>query len=129
MTWLLVGLGGALGSMARHGLNHLVHQRAIASTFPFGIFLVNVIGSVAIGAVAGLLAPGRLHASYEMRIFLIVGVLGGFTTFSSFSLETLNLARNGEWFWAGSYIVLSLVLCLAAVALGYFGVNAFQTRS
>jgi CrcB protein len=59
----------------------------------------------------------------------MIGICGGFTTFSSFSLETLNLARNGEWFWAGSYIVLSLVLCLAAVALGYFGVNAFQTRS
>jgi CrcB protein len=105
--------------MARHGLNHLVHQRAIASTFPFGIFLVNVIGSVAIGAVAGLLAPGRLHASYEMRIFLIVGVLGGFTTFSSFSLETLNLARAGAVGAVGANVALSVVLCLAGASLGF----------
>jgi len=127
MTWLLVGLGGALGSMARHGLNHLVHQRAIASTFPFGIFLVNVIGSVAIGVVAGLLAPGRLHASYEMRIFLIVGVLGGFTTFSSFSLQTLSLAQDGEWMRAGANVVLSVVVCLVAVWLGSV-LGAFVNR-
>jgi CrcB protein len=119
MTWLLVGLGGALGSMARHGLNHLVHQRAIASTFPFGIFLVNVIGSVAIGAVAGLLAPGRLHASYEMRIFLIVGVLGGFTTFSSFSLDTLALMRGGHTLQAVGNVAGQVGLSLLGVWVGF----------
>jgi CrcB protein len=119
MTWLLVGLGGALGSMARHGLNHLVHQRAIASTFPFGIFLVNVIGSVAIGAVAGLLAPGRLHASYEMRIFLIVGVLGGFTTFSSFSLDTLALMRGGHTLQAAGNVAGQVGLSLLGVWVGF----------
>jgi CrcB protein len=119
MTWLLVGLGGALGSMARHGLNHLVHQRAIASTFPFGIFLVNVIGSVAIGVVAGLLAPGRLHASYEMRIFLIVGVLGGFTTFSSFSLDTLALMRGGHTLQAAGNVAGQVGLSLLGVWVGF----------
>jgi CrcB protein len=119
MTWLLVGVGGALGSMARHGLNHLVHQRALTSTFPFGIFLVNVIGSVVIGAIAGLLAPGRLHASYEMRTFLIVGVLGGFTTFSSFSLDTLALMRGGHTFQAVVNVVGQVGLSLIGVWVGF----------
>lgn len=96
MTWLLVGAGGALGAMARHGLNHLVHQRALANTFPLGIFLINVIGSVAIGVIAGLLASDRLQWSYSTRTFVVVGILGGFTTFSSFSLDTLTLFRDGQ---------------------------------
>src|ERR1043166_238097 len=95
-TWLLVGAGGALGSMARHGLNHLVRQRSVVSTFPLGIFLINVLGSVAIGVIAGLLASDRLQWSYSTRTFVIVGILGGFTTFSSFSLDTLTLFRDGQ---------------------------------
>jgi CrcB protein len=96
VVWLLVGLGGALGAVARHALNHWVHQRALASTFPLGIFIVNVAGSVAIGALAGVLASGRLHLSFHARTFLVVGLLGGFTTFSSFSLDTLALVREGH---------------------------------
>ena len=119
MIWLLVGLGGALGSMARHGLNHLVHQRALTSTFPFGIFLVNVMGSIAIGALAGLLAPGRLHASYELRTFLIVGFLGGFTTFSSFSLDTLALMRGGHTLQAAGNVLGQVGLSLIGVWLGF----------
>jgi CrcB protein len=96
MIWLAIGAGGALGAMARHAVNHYVHQRALASTFPTGIFLVNVVGSFAIGIVAGLLAGNRIHLSQHARTFVIVGFLGGFTTFSSFSLDTLALARDGH---------------------------------
>lgn len=123
MIWLLVGIGGALGSMARHGLNHVVHQRALASTFPLGIFLINVAGSVLIGGIAGALASGRVALSYEARTFVVVGVLGGFTTFSSFSLDTFTLLRAGhtaQALWnVGGQVLLSLV----GVALG-FGVAA-----
>ena len=119
MSWLLVGFGGALGSIVRHGLNHLVHQRALTSTFPFGIFFVNVFGSIAIGTLAGLLAPGRLHASYEMRTFLVVGVLGGFTTFSSFSLDTLALMRGGHTLQAIGNVVGQVGLSLIGVWLGF----------
>src|SRR5262245_30044091 len=96
MTWLLVGLGGALGSIARHGLNQLIQQRAVASAFPIGIFAINVTGSAIIGMLAGLLTSERLQLSAEGRTFLIVGILGGFTTFSSFSLDTLTLLRGGH---------------------------------
>lgn len=96
MVWLLVGAGGALGAMARHALNHVIHQRMLASTFPLGIFVINVAGSLAIGAIAGLLASSRLHLGYQTRTFLVVGLLGGFTTFSSFSLDTLALMRDGH---------------------------------
>jgi CrcB protein len=96
VTWILVGLGGALGSMARHALNHVIHQRYLSSTFPLGIFAINVGGSVLIGLVGGLVVSSRLTLSSEARTFLIVGLLGGFTTFSSFSFDTLALFRDGH---------------------------------
>jgi len=102
MMWLAVGAGGALGAMARHGLNHLIHQRTLTSTFPLGIFLVNVGGSVIIGVLAGLLSSQRLQWESHTRTFVIVGILGGFTTFSSFSLDTITLMRAGhhaQAFW------------------------------
>ena len=80
MMWFLVGVGGALGSMARHGLNHVIHQRWLGSTFPLGVFLINVGGSCLVGVVAGLLVSQRWHLSFQARAFVIVGVLGGFTT-------------------------------------------------
>src|SRR5438105_2486768 len=119
MTLLLVGLGGALGSMARHGLNRLIHQRALASTFPFGIFLINVLGSIAIGVVAGLLASGRVHLSFQARTFLVVGILGGFTTFSSFSLDTFTLIRDGQALEAGVNAVGQVALSLLGVWAGF----------
>jgi len=88
--------------MARHGLNHLIHQRTLTSTFPLGIFLVNVGGSVIIGVLAGLLSSQRLQWESHTRTFVIVGILGGFTTFSSFSLDTITLMRAGhhaQAFW------------------------------
>jgi len=118
MIWILVGVGGALGSMARHGVNHLIQSRWL-SAFPFGIFTINVVGSVAIGVVAGLVASGRWSASVEARTFLVVGVLGGFTTFSSFSLDTLTLIRGGHLGYAMWNVGGQVILSLLGVAAGY----------
>ncbi len=119
MIWLAVGAGGALGAMARHGLNHLVHQRALGAAFPFGIFIINVAGSFAIGAVAGLLAGHRVELSYTARAFVIVGFLGGFTTFSSFSLDTLALVRDGHHGLALLNAAGQVLLSLVAVWAGF----------
>jgi CrcB protein len=117
--WLLIGLGGGLGALARHGLNHVVHQRALASTFPLGILLVNVSGSVLIGVLAGLLASGRLRLGMDSRAFLIVGLLGGFTTFSSFSLDTLTLLRTGHLGQAAWNVAGQVGLSLLGVWAGF----------
>ena len=77
MIWLLVGIGGALGSMARHGLNQIIHQRALSSTFPIGIFTINVLGSIVIGVVSGIIASGRWSAPYEARVFVSLHVCHG----------------------------------------------------
>lgn len=119
MIWLAAGAGGALGAMARHGLNHLVHQRALGAAFPYGIFIINVAGSFAIGVIAGLLAGHRVEMSHAARTFVIVGFLGGFTTFSSFSLDTLALARDGHPGLALLNAAGQVVFSLAAVWAGY----------
>jgi CrcB protein len=119
IIWILIGLGGALGAMARHALNHVVHQRWLTSTFPLGLLLVNVLGSVLIGALAGALAGGRLHLGYHARTFLIVGVLGGFTTFSSFSLDTLTLVRGGHHLQAAANVLVQVGLSLIGVWAGF----------
>jgi len=119
MIWFLVALGGALGSMARHGLNQVVHQRALSSTFPLGVFLINVGGSVVIGLIAGAIASDRLQWGYNARTFVIVGVLGGFTTFSSFSLDTLVLLRAGHIAQALINVVGQVSLSLVGVWLGF----------
>ena len=119
MVWLLVGLGGALGSMARHGLNHLIHQRNLSSTFPLGIFAINVVGSVAIGIAGGLIVSGRWSLSLEGRTFVIVGLLGGFTTFSSFSFDTLALVREGHMGQAIWNVAGQVGLSLIGVWAGY----------
>ena len=112
--------------MARHALNHVIHQRALASTFPLGIFVVNVAGSILIGVVAGLVASERIRLGLEARTFVMVGLLGGFTTFSSFSIDTLNLARAGAWGAAVANVAGSVVLCLVAVTIGYAVTAALQ---
>jgi CrcB protein len=119
MTWILVGAGGALGAMARHALNHFVHQRSLASTFPLGIFIVNVLGSTVIGLLAGLLSSNRMHWAEHARTFAIVGVLGGFTTFSSFSLDTLTLIRSGHHLEAAWNVFGQVGLSLIGVWIGY----------
>ena len=120
MVWLLVGVGGALGAMARHGLNLLIHRRLVETRFPIGIFFVNVVGSFTIGLIGGLVASERLSWSTPARTFVVVGILGGFTTFSSFSFDTLALAREGFVTHAWWNAVGQVLLSLAAVWLGFF---------
>ena len=126
MNYLWIGLGSALGGMARYGCSGLA-ARYIGAAFPWGTLIVNVSGSLVIGILAALAAAdGRLLISPDARAFLMIGVCGGFTTFSAFSIETLDLARDGVWLWAGANVVLSVVLCLLAVWLGYMGASALS---
>lgn len=129
MAWLWVALGSAFGGAARYWLSGAVAARW-GEAFPMGTLAVNVLGSAVIGAIAASIEPeGRLWLSPAARDFVMLGVLGGFTTFSSFSLQTLNLARDGEWLWAGANIVGSVVLCLVAVWLGYAAGQWFNSRT
>lgn len=118
MTWLLVGLGGAIGSIARHFINTLV-THLLGHSVPYATFVVNVVGCVLIGVLAGLTATGRLHLPAGARAFLFVGVLGGFTTFSSFGLDTLTLGHSGEHVIAFWNVVGQIGLGLTAVFVGY----------
>jgi CrcB protein len=119
LAYLWVAIGGALGSVARFGLNGLISTR-LGETFPWGTLVINITGSFLIGVFAALSDPdgGRL-ASPGVRQFLMVGICGDYTTFSSFSLQTLRLAQDREWLYAGGNVLLSVVLCLVAVWLGY----------
>lgn len=126
MNLLLVILGGALGSGLRHLLSGVVAAR-VGETFPFGTLAVNVIGSVAIGFFATLTGTeGRWLVSPGARIFFMTGVCGGFTTFSSFSLQTLNLARDAEWLYAGLNVLASVAVCLVGVWLGHIAAAALN---
>jgi len=119
MTYLWVGLGSALGGMARHGMT-IAMLRLAGPEFPWGTILINVAGSFIIGffgTVTGI--DGRIEVPGDARTFVMVGLCGGFTTFSAFSLQTLDLARDGRWGFAGANILLSVLLCLAAVAVGH----------
>lgn len=118
-TYFWVALGGALGSMARFGCSSLV-AGWFGQTFPWGTLIINVVGSFVIGFFATLAGPdGRVLVPGDMRQFVMVGVCGGFTTFSSFSLQTLTLLRDGEVVGAGLNVVVSVMLCLLAVWLGH----------
>ncbi len=115
---IAVGIGSAVGGVARYGLSGVV-ARSIGETFPWGTLVVNVTGSFLIGLFAAVTGPdGRVLVSPVTRQFWIIGIFGGFTTFSAFSLQTLSLAQEGEWLWAGANVVLSVVLCLVGVWLG-----------
>lgn len=117
--YLLIALGGALGSVLRFFLSSLVATH-VTQTFPLGTLIVNVTGSFAIGFIAALTGPGgRWFLGVDTRLFLMAGICGGYTTFSAFSIQTLNLARDGDWLKAGANVVGSVVLCLVAVWLGH----------
>ena len=119
LNYAWIALGSALGGMARY-LCSGVAARLFGETFPWGTLFVNVMGSLIIGFFATLTGPdGRIFVGSAMRQFVMLGMLGGFTTFSSFSLQTLNLAQDGEWLQTGGNIVGSVVLCLLAVWLGH----------
>jgi CrcB protein len=115
MHWLLVFLGGGLGAMARHGVNR-AGLALMGPGFPWWTLAVNVAGSLAIGLLAGLF--GALETGHNARLFLVTGFLGGFTTFSAFSLDALTLWERGAQLQAGLYILSSIILSLAAAALG-----------
>jgi CrcB protein len=120
MIYFWVALGGAIGSMARLWLGVKV-TLLTGLAFPWGTILVNIIGSLVIGFVATLTGPnGRVVVSVNAQAFVMVGLCGGFTTFSAFSLQTLELARDGRLMQAGANVILSVVLCLTAVSLGHW---------
>jgi CrcB protein len=119
VTYICLGLGGAIGTIARYWLNGIISNR-FGQTFPWGTLTINVTGSFIIGLFFALTGTeGRWIVGPTMRTFFMVGICGGYTTFSSFSLQTLNLARDGEWLYAGGNVVLSVILCLVAVWLGF----------
>ena len=126
ITYLWIGIGGALGSMARYGCSRLAAEW-VGEVFPWGTLFINVLGSFVIGVFATLTGPdGRIIVAPDARQFVIVGLCGGYTTFSSFSLQTLNLVRAGDILAAGLNIVGSVVLCLVAVWLGYLAAAAYN---
>jgi CrcB protein len=109
---LLVAIGGAIGSVARY-LVGVGMGRLMGMSFPWGTLTVNIVGSFAIGILTELVAR-RFNASAELRLLIVVGFLGGFTTFSSFSLDTMALVERGATFHAFAYVGASLVLALGA---------------
>jgi CrcB protein len=119
MVWMAVAIGGALGSMARHGVNHLMHVRWLTTRFPAGTVAVNLVGCLLIGLLAGLIASERIAMRPHWREFVFVGVLGGFTTFSTFGLDTFLLSRTHSAGQAALNIALHVLGGLAAVWLGY----------
>jgi CrcB protein len=118
MTYLWVAIGSALGGIARYGLTRLT--LSVSETFPWGTISVNVIGCFIMGFVGTLaLSSGRLAIPEGVRLFLMVGICGGFTTFSSFSLDTFAMVRTGDWFKAAAIVTLSVGLCFFSVEFGH----------
>src|SRR5262245_55730832 len=115
---LLVGFGGALGSICRYLLGGWVHGLVSLGTFPLGTLVVNVLGCLVIGVLGGI-NDARQALGPELRVFLMIGVLGGFTTFSSFAYETLALARDAEMVRALANIAAQVVFGLVAAWIGY----------
>jgi CrcB protein len=117
-TYAWVAIGGALGSMARFALG-VAAIELVGARFPWGTLLINVLGSFVIGWFDVLTGEfGRWTVPADARAFVLVGICGGFTTFSSFSLQTMQLLQGGEAVRAGAYIVGSVILCLLAVWAG-----------
>jgi fluoride exporter len=115
--YLLVAIGGALGSMARYGSGVLV-GRMWGASFPLGTLLINIAGSLAMGLFIGFLARTTPSWQADARLFVAVGVLGGFTTFSSFSLDAIAMIERGEWAQASLYIVGSVLIGLIGLYVG-----------
>lgn len=118
MRFLLICLGGAVGTGARYGVQ-VLSARLFGGGFPYGTLAVNVSGSFLIGLI-NQVAFTTPFIPPTVRVMLTIGVMGGFTTYSSFSFETLELAKDGAWLGAGVNIVLNTALCLAACGLGLY---------
>lgn len=117
-VWIFIG--GGLGSVARYWVSGWVASR-VGEVFPWGTMAVNVSGCVLIGLFATLTAPdGRYFVDPAVRRFVMLGIFGGYTTFSSFSWQTLELIRAGQWWPAAANTALSVICCLLGVAAGYF---------
>ncbi len=126
MTYLLVAFGSALGGTLRYWLSGLIGNW-FGQTFPWGTLIVNISGSFLIGFFATLTAAdGRLFVPGEWRQFFMAGICGGYTTFSSFSYQTLTLAQDGQWWLVSLNLISSVVLCLLGVWLGAAGALALN---
>ena len=126
LTYLYIAIGGALGSMARYAVSGAV-ARGVDEIFPWGTLTANVTGCFIIGLVAMLTGPGgRLPVASDLRSFVMVGFCGGYTTFSSFSLQTLTLARDGDLARASANVVVSVIVCLVGVYLGVAAGNVLN---
>ena len=126
VTYLWIALGSALGGVARYACSNLA-VAWLGPSFPWGTLAINVVGSFVIGFFGTVTGPdGRYLVPGDMRQFVMVGVCGGFTTFSSFSLQTLTLAQDGEFVRAGLNVGGSVVLCLISVWLGYVAAAAIN---
>jgi fluoride exporter len=115
---VMVGIGGFLGALARYGLSGLVHRYPGTSGFPYGTLVVNLLGCLLIGVLAGLM-EGRQIFSPELRVFTLIGVLGGFTTFSTFGYESFMLLRDAEYVRVMANVGIHVIAGLALVWLGY----------
>jgi CrcB protein len=127
LAYLWIAMGSALGGMARYWCSGLAAV-LIGETFPWGTLIVNIVGSFIIGFFATLTGPGgRIYVGSAGSQFVMIGFCGGFTTFSSFSLQTLNLVGDGEWLRAGANIAGSVTLCLIAVWAGYLAAASINS--
>lgn len=128
-NYIWIAVGSAIGGVARYWCSG-VAARLVGETFPWGTIAVNILGSFIIGFFATLTGPdGRVYVGTLGRQFVMIGICGGYTTFSSFSIQTLNLMNDGEWLGAGANIVLSVVCCLLAVWIGHvaaMSINAMK---
>lgn len=113
MTYLLVGAGGAIGAMLRYFVGTLT-----TAAFPYGTMIINIAGSLAMGLLIGILARTLPPMQEEIRLFIAVGILGGFTTFSAFSLDAVTLWERGDLTGAGLYVTISVVVSILALVAG-----------
>lgn len=126
LAYVLIAIGSALGGMGRHFVSGVV-TGLTGGTFPYGTMLVNITGCLVIGFFATITGPeGRVMAGVPARQFVLIGLCGGYTTFSSFSLETFYLMRAGEWMPATANAVGSVLLCVLSVWLGYIAATALS---
>lgn len=123
MGYLIVFLGGGLGAALRHGVN-IASARALGTAFPYGTLMINITGSLIMGLVAAYFAF-KGDASQHWRLFLTTGILGGFTTFSAFSLDAALLYERGEVGMAAVYVIASVAISIAGLFAGFAFVRSF----